>query len=94
MDQWLKTGTVKKKHNMDMGQSSRISQDTSNTLVQSSEKARSAVLRTGKRRKYCDEYMKYEFSFTGDEDCPKPQCVVRGEVLSSGCMKPPLLLRH
>ena len=38
--QWLKTGTVKKvKHNVDIDQSPRISQDTSNTLVQYGEKA-------------------------------------------------------
>ena len=66
----------------------------SNTLVQNSEKEQSSVLRTGKKDKYCDEYMKYGFSYIGDEDCPKPHCVVCGEVLSNSCMKASLLLRH
>ncbi|GBN44924.1 hypothetical protein AVEN_155620-1 [Araneus ventricosus] len=28
------------------------------------------------------------FSVTGDEDCPKPPCVVCGEILSNGSVKP------
>ena len=67
MDQWLKTCAVKMvKHNVDIDQSPRISQDTSNTLVQNSEKAQSSVLQTGKKRKYYDEYMKYGFLYIGD----------------------------
>ncbi|GBL77204.1 hypothetical protein AVEN_12820-1 [Araneus ventricosus] len=34
-----------------------------------------------KKRKYSNEYLKYEFSVTGDEDCQKPLCVVCGEIL-------------
>jgi hypothetical protein len=37
--------------------------------------------------------MQYGFSFIGDEDCPKPQCVVCGEV-SNGSMKLSVRLRH
>ncbi|GBN10808.1 hypothetical protein AVEN_239883-1 [Araneus ventricosus] len=33
-----------------------------------------------KKRKYSNEYLKYGFSVTGDEDCPKPLCVVCGEI--------------
>jgi hypothetical protein len=54
----------------------------------------SPLIQKAKIRQYCDEYMKYGFSFIGDEDCPKPQCVVCGEVLANGSMKPSLLLRH
>jgi hypothetical protein len=51
IDQWLKTDTIKKlKHNVDIEQSPRISQDTSNTLWQNSEKAQSLVLRKGKKK--------------------------------------------
>ena len=48
----------------------------------------------GKKRKYCEEYLKYGFTYIGDENCPKPRCVVCGDVLSNGCMKPSLLSRH
>ncbi|GBM46101.1 hypothetical protein AVEN_236119-1 [Araneus ventricosus] len=47
-----------------------------------------------KKRKYSNEYLKYGFSVTGDEDCPKPPCVVCGEIFSNGSMKPSLLMRH
>ncbi|GBN07727.1 hypothetical protein AVEN_251407-1 [Araneus ventricosus] len=47
-----------------------------------------------KKRKYSNEYLKYGFSVTGDEDCPKPLCVVCGEILSDGSIKPSLLIGH
>ncbi|KAL7638491.1 UNVERIFIED_CONTAM: hypothetical protein RMT77_011061 [Armadillidium vulgare] len=47
-----------------------------------------------KKRKYSDDYMKYGFSFMGDEDNPKPLCVICGETLSNGSLKPSLLMRH
>ncbi|GBM85019.1 hypothetical protein AVEN_4035-1 [Araneus ventricosus] len=47
-----------------------------------------------KKIKYSYEYLKYGFSVTGDEDCPKPLCVVCGEILSNGSMKPSILMRH
>ncbi|GBM94331.1 hypothetical protein AVEN_44777-1 [Araneus ventricosus] len=34
-----------------------------------------------KKRKYSNEYLKYGFSVTSDEDCPKPLCIVCGEIL-------------
>ncbi|GBN03998.1 hypothetical protein AVEN_177859-1 [Araneus ventricosus] len=42
------------------------------------------------KRKYSNEYLKHGFSVTGDEDCPKQLCVVCGEILSNGRMKPSL----
>lgn len=96
MDQWLKTGTVKKRQNVDCDQLPGMSKNTSVASVQNTEKekAQSSVVQGGKKRKYCDEYMNYGFSFISDEGGPKPKCVVCGEVLSNGCMKPSLLLRH
>lgn len=38
--------------------------------------------------------MRYEFSFTGEKNCPKPIGVVCGEVLSSGSMEPSSLQLH
>ncbi|GBN80649.1 Zinc finger BED domain-containing protein 5 [Araneus ventricosus] len=46
------------------------------------------------KRKYSNECLKYGFSVTGDEDYRKPLCVVCGERLSNGSMKPSLLMRH
>ncbi|GBN69476.1 Zinc finger BED domain-containing protein 5 [Araneus ventricosus] len=47
-----------------------------------------------KKRKYSNEYLKYGFSVTGYEDCPKPLCIVCGEILSNGSIKPALLIGH
>lgn len=95
MDQWLKTGTVKKLlHNVDSDQLPSTSQSTSVVSVQNTEKAQSSGVHGVKKRKYCDEYMNYGFSYVNDESGPKPKCVVCGEVLSNGCMKPSLLSRH
>ncbi|GBM75024.1 hypothetical protein AVEN_111964-1 [Araneus ventricosus] len=46
------------------------------------------------KRKYSNEYLKYGFSVTGDEDCLKPLCGVCGEILPNDSMKPSLLIRH
>lgn len=88
MDQWLKTGTIKNnKRTLESDELVSTSQVTSKTQVQNTENAPSSVLQIAKKRKYCDEYMKYGFSYTGGEDSPKPKCVVCGEVLSNGSMK-------
>ncbi|GBO45807.1 hypothetical protein AVEN_267854-1 [Araneus ventricosus] len=47
-----------------------------------------------KKRKYSNEYVKYGFSLTGDEDSIKPPCVVCEEILSNGNMKLSLLMCH
>ncbi|XP_043914064.1 zinc finger BED domain-containing protein 5-like [Protopterus annectens] len=94
MDKWLKPGTKEPMHDMSMECDQSTSQDMSNILVQNTNQAQSLVSQRGKKRKYSDGYLKYGFSYVGNEDCPKPQCVVCGEVLSNGSMKPSLLLRH
>lgn len=95
MDQWLRTGTcqnLKQNTNSDVLPSS--TNYRSENSVQNVEIAQSSVLQRGLKRKYSDEYIKYGFSYIGDEDCPKPKCVVCGVVLSNGCMKPSFLSRH
>jgi len=95
MDQWLKTGAIKKIDQV--GENIHLtstSQDLAKYLLQHTENAQSSVLQKGKKRKYTDEYVKYGFSYVGDFDYPKPKCIVCGEILSNSCMKPSLLLRH
>ena len=36
-----------------------------------------------KRRKYCDKYIEYGFSYIEDNNCTKPQCVICGDILSN-----------
>ncbi|XP_056092494.1 zinc finger BED domain-containing protein 5-like [Rhinichthys klamathensis goyatoka] len=47
-----------------------------------------------KRRKYDDNYLGLGFTWIGDTDCPKPQCVLCSEVLANSCLKPSYLCRH
>lgn len=47
-----------------------------------------------KRRKYDDNYLGLGFTWIGDTDCPKPQCVLCSEVLANSCLKPSYLRRH
>jgi hypothetical protein len=50
---------------------------------------------TGEKiRKYDDNYLGLGFTWIGDTDCPKPQCVVCSEVLANSCLKPSSLRRH
>ncbi|GBM56975.1 hypothetical protein AVEN_174542-1 [Araneus ventricosus] len=54
-----------------------------NTMDFVKKKKTQNVSEPPKKRKYSNEYLKYGFSVTGDEDSPKSPCVVCGEILSS-----------
>ena len=41
-----------------------------------------------KKRKYYENYLGLGFTWIGNADCPKPQCVVCSEVLANSCLKP------
>ncbi|KAL7646078.1 UNVERIFIED_CONTAM: hypothetical protein RMT77_002979 [Armadillidium vulgare] len=45
-------------------------------------------------RQYCDVYLKFGFSWSGDVNRPSPLCVVCGEKLSNESMVPSNLQRH
>jgi len=76
MDQWLKTGTIKKLDQVEENiHLASTSQDSVKDLVQHTENAQSSVLQKGKKRKYTDEYVEYGFSYIGDFDYPKPKCI-------------------
>lgn len=110
MDQWIKTGTVTNSllNKSKDTQSEEIclpstSKDNQKALTQVSEYTQPIITKrqdegtassVTKKRKYLDEYLKYGFSFVGDDDCPRPQCVVCGELLANSSMKPSLLTRH
>lgn len=102
MDKWLKTGLAKNERPSVSQVPNRpcTSQDmvvgptrVSNSVSKPRKTPCTAVL-TNKKRKYSNEYLKFGFLFTGEEENPNPLCVVCGEVLSNGSMKPSLLLRH
>ncbi|GFS48189.1 hypothetical protein TNIN_354471 [Trichonephila inaurata madagascariensis] len=85
MDQCLRTGTcvnLKQNSNSDVLPSSTNSQFE--VSVQKADIAQSSGLQRGVKRKYWDVYIKYRFSYIGDEDYiyPKPKCVVLGYLLT------------
>lgn len=49
---------------------------------------------SAKKRKCFDEYLSYGFTSFGENDYPRPKCVVCGELLANSSMKPSLLRRH
>ncbi|GFU35778.1 zinc finger BED domain-containing protein 5 [Nephila pilipes] len=46
------------------------------------------------KRKYDEDYIKYGFSWYGDETAPRPQCIICGDQLSNESMVPCKLKRH
>ncbi|GFT40272.1 zinc finger BED domain-containing protein 5 [Nephila pilipes] len=46
------------------------------------------------KRKYDEDYIKYEFSWCGDETAPRPQCIICGDQLSNEWMVPSKLKCH
>lgn len=46
------------------------------------------------KRKYNQDYLRYGFTWCGDEAAPKPECVICGEQLSNEAIVPSKLNRH
>ncbi|GFT41792.1 zinc finger BED domain-containing protein 5 [Nephila pilipes] len=46
------------------------------------------------KRKYDEDYIKYGFSWCGDETAPRPQCIICGDQLSNESMVPSKLKRY
>ncbi|XP_066465575.1 zinc finger BED domain-containing protein 5-like [Tiliqua scincoides] len=46
------------------------------------------------KRKYDSDYLKLGFTWNGDEDDPRPQCVLCGRLLANESMRPNKLRRH
>ncbi|GFR04287.1 SCAN domain-containing protein 3 [Trichonephila clavata] len=46
------------------------------------------------KRKYDEDYIKYGFSWCGDETAPRPQCIICSNQLSNESMVPSKLKRH
>jgi hypothetical protein len=47
-----------------------------------------------KKRKYDDDYVMFGFTYSGDQECPKPRYVFCGAILANGSLKPSLLRCH
>jgi hypothetical protein len=95
MDKWLKTGNVRK---------TRYNEPSTSAIVSSGPKCATSRLddhmQSGngksqvKNRKYEDDCIKFRFTCSGDQECPKLRCVSCGDVQAKSSLKPSLLRRH
>ena len=53
-----------------------------------------SLCKPGKVRLYNEDYLALGFTWSGDEKCPLPECVICGEKLSNASMSPAKLKRH
>jgi hypothetical protein len=64
--------------------------DRPNSCDQTQSGARKCCI---KKRKYDYGFIKFEFTYTGDQDYTKPRFIICGDVLAN-ILKPSLLRRH
>uniref|UniRef100_A0A674JCF8 HAT C-terminal dimerisation domain-containing protein n=1 Tax=Terrapene triunguis TaxID=2587831 RepID=A0A674JCF8_9SAUR len=86
MDKWLKKESVKTQESASVSSSPHCGKSTSNDHDGPGKSLT-------KKRKY-DDYIKYGFTCIGDQECPKPLCVICGDVLANSSLKPSLLRCH
>jgi hypothetical protein len=95
MDKWLQTDNAGKTRENEPSTSANISSGPKCAKLGSDDKIQRGVGKSQvKKRKYDDDYIKFGFTFSGDQECPKPRCVICGAVLANSSLKPSLLLRH
>jgi len=63
-------------------------------IEETEEKPSTSKKQKSFNRQYHKSYLKYGFIATGDTHAPTPLCILCGDRLSNGSMKPSKLLRH
>jgi hypothetical protein len=95
MNKWLKSGNVGKRRDSEPSTSANVSSGPKCAKLGSDDKIQRGVGKSKvKKRKYDDNYIKFGFTCSGDQECPKPRCVICGDVLANSSLKPSLLRRH
>ncbi|CAM4590106.1 unnamed protein product [Lepidochelys olivacea] len=87
MDKWQKNESVETQESARVSSSSHCGKSKSNDHDGPGKSLT-------KKRKYDDDYIKYGFTCTGDQERPKPLCVICGDVLANSSLKPSILRRH
>ena len=68
--------------------------ETAGILIVEESSAKSKKPKTEKPRLCNAEYLKFGFTFAGNENNPRPQCLVCGDILANESMVPSKLKRH
>ena len=67
---------------------------SSSVLVSNTKKSKIDSSQKSKIRRFQENYLNMGFTWCDDQRCPKPKCVVCGEILSNEAMNPSKLMRH
>jgi hypothetical protein len=95
MNKWLQTGSVVETRDNEPSTSANVSSGPKCAKLGSDDKIQRGVGKSQvKKRKYDDDDIKFGFTCSGDQECPKPRCVIYGYVLANSSLKPSLLRRH
>jgi hypothetical protein len=95
MDKWLKTANVRKTRDNEPSTLANVSSGPNCAKSRSDDHMKSGTGKSQvKKIKYDDSYIKFRFTCSGDQECPKPRCVICGDVLTNSSLKPSLLRRH
>lgn len=70
------------------------SDEVTTSDISSSLDAKAPKITKLKNRKYSEDYLSFGFTWTGDEGCPQPKCLVCGAILANQSMAPNKLKRH
>jgi hypothetical protein len=88
MDKWLKTGNVRKTIDNEPSTSTNVSSGPKCAKLGSDDKIQRGVGKSQvKNRKYDDGYIKFGFTCSGDQECPKTRSVICGDVLANSSLK-------
>lgn len=71
-----------------------VSKDSDTMSKPSSSNEGREIVDTKKNRFYNESYLAMGFTWTGDENCPIPLCIICGKKLTNTAMVPAKLNRH
>jgi hypothetical protein len=95
MDKWLKTVKVRNTRDNEPLTSANVLSGPKYVISRSVDHIQSGAGKSEvKNRKYDDDYIKFRFTWGGDQECPKPRCVFCGYLLANSSFKPSLLRCH
>jgi hypothetical protein len=95
MDEWLKTGNVGKTRDYEPSASANVSSGTKCAKLRSDDQIQDGTGKSQvKKSKYDDDYIKFGFTCSGDQECPNPRGVNCVDILANSSVKPFLLRRR